>query len=113
MENAEEACEVLRRGYASRHIASTAMNSTSSRSHAVFTMVIDTAVQFLPEQQGEWEHRYQRSWVVIFVVFILSPGDMRVNVRGRAHALPVAGLIPWTRRLRKAGAVFLSASDFR
>ncbi|CAN0026267.1 unnamed protein product, partial [Hapterophycus canaliculatus] len=41
--NAEEACQVLMRGYASRHTASTAMNSASSRSHAVFTLVIDTA----------------------------------------------------------------------
>lgn len=50
--NADEAFQVLMRGYASRHTASTAMNTNSSRSHAVFTLVVDTAVQMGGPQQS-------------------------------------------------------------
>lgn len=53
--NAQDACKVLMKGYASRHTASTAMNSASSRSHAVFTLVIDTAVQLAPVGGGDDE----------------------------------------------------------
>jgi len=38
--SAEEAEEILRSGIANRHVASTNMNRTSSRSHAVFTLNI-------------------------------------------------------------------------
>ena len=38
--NADEAEKILRSGIANRHVASTNMNRTSSRSHAVFTLNI-------------------------------------------------------------------------
>ncbi|CAM9187121.1 unnamed protein product, partial [Choristocarpus tenellus] len=41
VENAEEACEILLTGFRNRHVGETAMNRESSRSHAVFTLVIE------------------------------------------------------------------------
>ena len=40
VENADEACEVLKVGGRNRRVASTSMNRESSRSHAVFTVCI-------------------------------------------------------------------------
>lgn len=40
VDGAEAACEILHRGFCNRHVGETAMNRESSRSHAVFTLVI-------------------------------------------------------------------------
>lgn len=40
MDSADSACEVLHRGFRNRHVGETAMNRESSRSHAVFTLVV-------------------------------------------------------------------------
>ncbi|CAM9396785.1 unnamed protein product [Ascophyllum nodosum] len=54
VKTAREACEILRKGYASRHTASTAMNSSSSRSHAIFTLAIDTVTHLPHQPEGDF-----------------------------------------------------------
>lgn len=41
MNSAEEAVEVLRRGSRARQKARTALNQASSRSHSIFTIMVD------------------------------------------------------------------------
>ena len=41
MASAEEALEALRRGSRARQKARTALNGTSSRSHSIFTILVD------------------------------------------------------------------------
>jgi hypothetical protein len=42
--NAEETIELLRKGARNRHVGATNMNMESSRSHSLFTMLIESRV---------------------------------------------------------------------
>ncbi len=44
----EDAYNVLRTGAQNRHVASTSMNRESSRSHSIFTLIIQSKVERVP-----------------------------------------------------------------
>lgn len=44
--NTEEINKILRKGSLNRHISSTNMNNESSRSHALFSMIIESKVLY-------------------------------------------------------------------
>jgi len=43
--NSEEINQILLKGSTNRHISSTSMNTESSRSHALFSMIIESRVR--------------------------------------------------------------------
>ncbi|CAN0210254.1 unnamed protein product [Ascophyllum nodosum] len=58
VDGADSACEVLYRGFRNRHVGETAMNRESSRSHAVFTLVIQA--KEVVEEEGLTRSRVAR-----------------------------------------------------
>ncbi|CAN0193041.1 unnamed protein product [Ectocarpus sp. 6 AP-2014] len=58
VDGVESACEVLHRGFRNRHVGETAMNRESSRSHAVFTLVIQATE--VVEEEGLTRSRVAR-----------------------------------------------------
>ncbi|CAM9386775.1 unnamed protein product, partial [Sphacelaria rigidula] len=54
----DDACDVLHRGFRNRHVGETAMNRESSRSHAVFTLVIKATE--VVEEEGLTRSRVAR-----------------------------------------------------
>ncbi|CAM9124990.1 unnamed protein product, partial [Hapterophycus canaliculatus] len=58
VDGVESACEILHRGFRNRHVGETAMNRESSRSHAVFTLVIQATE--VVEEEGLTRSRVAR-----------------------------------------------------
>eukprot|EP00904_Undaria_pinnatifida_P004353 jgi/Undpi1/13919/HiC_scaffold_9.g03570.m1 len=58
VEGTDAACEILHRGFRNRHVGETAMNRESSRSHAVFTLVIEATE--VVEEEGLTRSRVAR-----------------------------------------------------
>lgn len=58
VDGVDSACEVLHRGFRNRHVGETAMNRESSRSHAVFTLVIQATE--VVEEEGLTRSRVAR-----------------------------------------------------
>lgn len=58
MDGVDSACEILHRGFRNRHVGETAMNRESSRSHAVFTLVIQATE--VVEEEGLTRSRVAR-----------------------------------------------------
>lgn len=58
VDGVDSACEILHRGFRNRHVGETAMNRESSRSHAVFTLVIQATE--VVEEEGLTRSRVAR-----------------------------------------------------
>eukprot|EP00903_Cladosiphon_okamuranus_P015003 g13882.t1 len=58
VDGVDSACEILHRGFRNRHVGETAMNRESSRSHAVFTLIIQATE--VVEEEGLTRSRVAR-----------------------------------------------------
>jgi len=100
VESEEDLEEVLRRGLVNRHIASTSMNSESSRSHSVFMIVLETK----KKHEGLVNYLYSK-----FNIIDLAGSERQKATETTGERLKEAGKI--NRSLSVLGNVINSLVD--